>query len=165
MKADQISIKEKNDARWTKEIIDHSRKYGVNEYALSDNQQELNGLLDEQMDKIDKGNPDNLIDEKRKFFEILLDNKIVVGNIIIFEIDKKTCELEIAIFDKYSGKGYAKQATQQIIDWFKISEYDDLEIIVRLKNLNRGKIIKLLQSLGFKSKNKDSFNTVWFLKK
>lgn len=92
-------------------------------------------------------------DPKSKRFAILAEG-VYVGNIYLTDIDKYKGEYHVFIGERsYWGKGIAKQASKQIIDYARNElKLKKVELGVSEENVGA---IKLYESLGFKSYGKD----------
>jgi diamine N-acetyltransferase len=88
---------------------------------------------------------------------------VYVGNIYLTDIGNKTAELHIFIGDKrYWGKGVAKEATRQIIDYAKDTlRLDSVYLEVRRENSAARKVY---EKIGFEEKNNNKEFIIMLLK-
>ena len=78
----------------------------------------------------------------------ILADEVYVGNIYLTDIEDGCATYHIFIGDKnYGGKGIAREASRQIIDYgFKELKLD--KIVLEVRKLNE-RAVKLYRSLGF----------------
>jgi len=184
----EVSIKQNENAFWTEDKVNHIKEYGWIEYGYEtryDSKEEFEKDLDEKLQKIKKGDSDKLVNTDREFFDVFCDNEIIGDIVVIDEIKKidcfgneiteniAPCEVEISIYDKYADNKYAEKAIKEIVKWFfsEQSKYNRMAATVRFENRNRKRVIKALESGGFKRTFEETFEgdyekdpcTIWSL--
>lgn len=143
-----MKIIENKEAVWTLNHIEHMRKYKKNYGVYIEEKDFL-----EEIDKINQGKPDRLINSKQRCFDIFIENELI-GNITISLLEERKGELCIVIFDQYTGNGYAKEAIKQFIDMYSRQIQDGyiIEVVIKAENPIKNKIIKIIESNGFQYK-------------
>lgn len=89
----------------------------------------------------------------RKIY-IIFNNEEKIGYLYFDPIDSTTFSLSVAILDKYSGKGYAKLALNEIKNFGFSLGYKKIIADIREDNF---KSIKVFESLGFKKTEEFKF--------
>jgi hypothetical protein len=138
---------------WSKKHLDffkeYEQSYGIN-ISEDDYQAELNNIVN--------GRPSQRCFLDQKCYGIY-ENEHYLGDIIINEDN----EIDIFIFDEYSGNGYAYGALKLFLEEYQIIGAC-VEAIIRGKNDDKEKIKSVLKKLGFiKGETYNEGNEVWRL--
>lgn len=138
---------------WTRGHIEFFRKYEKS-YGMC----MPDTLYKQELSNIINGNPTRRCSSDRKCYEIFVDESYV-GDIIIDEYN----EIDILIFDKYAGKGYAQRAIKLFLDDYYNGEAR-VEAVVRGENEEKDKIKRVLNKLGFRHEGTSiEGNEIWII--
>ncbi|MDF2543529.1 MAG: hypothetical protein K0S47_3247 [Herbinix sp.] len=122
---------------WSKKHLEFFRKYQKSYGIIM-----TDAFFNKEFDNITYGKPTERCNADQQCYEIHV-NDLYVGDIII--IDN---EIDILIFDEYSGNGYAYSAIKLFVEnYYKCKT--SLEAVVRGENCEKDKIKSVLNKLGF----------------
>lgn len=138
-----IQIVEERDPRWTLRHLEQLKKnqlaYGI---EINENQ------YLEELKNIEEGIPTRRCVTPNKCFNIFYETEYI-GDIILVETSEDGRELDIFVFDKYSGKGHTKKAVKKFLECYDLQSEEKLQAIVRDLNINKPKVVNILESNGF----------------
>lgn len=138
-----IQIVEERDPRWTLRHLEHLKKnqlaYGI---KISEN------LYFEVFKNIEEGIPTERCETSSKCFNIFYKTEYI-GDIVLAKTFEDDRELDIFVFDEYSGKGYTKKAVKKFLECYDLQSDKKLQAIVRDSNNHKPKVVNILESNGF----------------
>lgn len=139
-----MRIIENHNPKWTEHHLKHVEKY-QKAYGLEISQIDIV----KEIQNIDMGHPTKRCSGNMRCFEIY-DEHMYIGDITLNKITKDIYEMDIAIFDEYSGQGNAKRAINEFTKVFFLQNTGlSLEAIVRNENPAKEKVQSLLIETGF----------------
>lgn len=83
-----------------------------------------------------------------KCFNIFYETEYI-GDIVLARIFEDEWELDIFIFDEHSSKGHTKKAVKNFLECYDLQSKEKLQAIVRDLNVNKEKVVNILESNGF----------------
>lgn len=136
---------------WSKKHLEFFRKYQKSYGMVM-----TDGLFEKELNNITNDGPTERCSDDQHCYEIH-DNELYVGDIIINDDN----EIDILIFDEYSGNGYAYSAIKLFVEDYYNGETCP-EAVVRGENCEKEKVKRVLNKLGFKRGYTSSEgNEVW----
>ena len=158
------------DNALAKFITEHATSFYSFDDLFNNDERELSKRVSEKLSN-DIGR--NFIENKQGFFYKVLYQSNFAGFILLERVEEPDqtkypsgfqFELTIGIFDKYQGKGIAKNAIQKaIILWKeKVDRNETLSALVKKCNIDKDAVVNILQNTGFEIQ--DELNTeIFFL--
>lgn len=137
-----LELRENINPLWTEKHLDNIQLFNES-YGLKFKDEDIH----QQRMKIINGNGERRIFESMICYEIYSDN-LYIGDLNV-ELYYEKPEINIIIFNEYSGNSYAKKAIRKFID-FEGREFNEIECTVRHKNPNLSKVKNIIKDLGFK---------------
>jgi len=139
------------DPRWTDRHLEFIKRY-IRSYGGSIDE----SWYDSESHKILNGNPSSRCESNQLCYGIY-DEDDYLGDLIIDDEN----EIDITIFDEFSGKNYAYKAIDIFIKEI-YKELEDLEAVIRKENPYKCKIQKILKNVGFELKETSiEGNEIW----
>ena len=158
------------DNALAKFITEHATSFYSFDDLFNNDERELSKRVSEKLSN-DIGR--NFIENKQGFFYKVLYQSNFAGFILLERVEEPDqtkypsgfqFELTIGIFDKYQGKGIAKNAIQKAIIFWKekVDRNETLSALVKKCNIDKDAVVNILQNTGFEIQ--DELNTeIFFL--
>lgn len=139
-----MRVNENHNPKWTERHLKHVDKY-QKAYGLEISKRDIS----KELQNIGMGRPTSRCSDNMRCFELYVEH-MHIGDITLHMITKDIFEMDIAIFDDYSGQGNAKRAINEFTKIFFLQDIGlSLEAIVRNENPAKEKVQSLLIETGF----------------
>lgn len=138
----------KNDKPlWTREHLAHYQKYR-DVYGL----ELTNAEIEQEIRLLDCGSPGRRYSPETFCFDIYTAAGELAGDITLTPVDRgnDSYEVNIVIFDQYSGRGYAQEAVAELIALAQSSyNIQSIEAVVKSTNPEMNAARRILEKQGF----------------